>query len=195
MNQNQQKAYARIEKIKEDFNKLRDRFLKPKIKEIRKNLYEIKNKKLSESELKEIEKNLFELEESLSKLKKYYDHDDVKYIGMRDVGNLFNQSTDKDYYKPIKTKSAFNSNYIEYESNGDKDEILSPKKYLDTIRPYLSDIMNYHKSPKKLRVYSSNEVFDYETQYEEWKIQLTMSILFRPMVLMRPVICIQKVII
>ena len=55
---------------------MRDRFLK----EIRKNLYEIKNKKLSESELKEIEKNLFELEESLSKLKKYYDHDDAKYI-------------------------------------------------------------------------------------------------------------------
>ena len=61
---------AKIEKIKEDFNKLRDRFLKPKIKEIRKNLYEIKNKNLSESELKEIEKNLFELEESLSTLKK-----------------------------------------------------------------------------------------------------------------------------
>ena len=60
---------AKIEKIKEDFNKMRDRFLKPKIKETRKNLYEIKNKNLSESESKEIEKNLFELEESLSKLK------------------------------------------------------------------------------------------------------------------------------
>ena len=45
---------AKIEKIKEDFNKLRDRFLKPKVKEIRKYLYEIKNKNLSESELKEI---------------------------------------------------------------------------------------------------------------------------------------------
>ena len=54
MNQNQQKAYARIEKIKEGFNKLRDRFLKPKMKKIRKNLYEIKNKNLSESQLKEI---------------------------------------------------------------------------------------------------------------------------------------------
>ena len=49
---------AKIEQIKEDFNKLRDRFSKPKINKIRKNLYEIKNKKLSESELKEIEKNL-----------------------------------------------------------------------------------------------------------------------------------------
>ena len=52
---------VKIKKIKEGFNKLRGRFLKPKIKEMIKNLYEIKNKNLSELELKEIEKNLFEL--------------------------------------------------------------------------------------------------------------------------------------
>ena len=49
----------------------------------------------------------------------------------KDVGNLFNQSIDKDYYKPIITSSAFNSNYIEYESKGDKDKILLIKEYLD----------------------------------------------------------------
>ena len=37
--------YARIEKIKKDFNKLRDRLSKSKIKEIRKDLYWIENKK------------------------------------------------------------------------------------------------------------------------------------------------------
>ena len=42
--------------IREDSNELRDRFLKPKIKEIRRNLYEIENKKnLSKSKIKEIE--------------------------------------------------------------------------------------------------------------------------------------------
>ena len=55
-------------------------------------------------------KKVKEIEKSLSVLKKYYDHDDAKSIGIRDVVNLFNQSTDNDYYKPIKTKSAFNSN-------------------------------------------------------------------------------------
>ena len=49
---------AKLRKIKEDFNKLRDRFLKPKIKEIRKSLYEIENKSFSESKTKEIEKNV-----------------------------------------------------------------------------------------------------------------------------------------
>ena len=46
------------------------------------------------------------------------------------------------------------------------------------IRPYLSDIIKDHKTPKKLRVHSSNEVIDCETQFEEWKIQLTISINF-----------------
>ena len=48
---------GKIEKIKEDFNKVRDRFLKQKIKEIRKNLYEIKHENLSEPETEEIKKN------------------------------------------------------------------------------------------------------------------------------------------
>ena len=39
--------------------------------------------------------------------------------------NLFNR-IDKDYYKPIKTKSTFNSNYKEYKSRGDNDENFSP---------------------------------------------------------------------
>ena len=37
---------ARIKKIKKGFNELRDRLSKPKIKEIRKDLYEVENKKL-----------------------------------------------------------------------------------------------------------------------------------------------------
>ena len=104
---------ARIKNIREDVNKIRYRFLKPKIKEIRKNLYEIENEKnLSKSKIKEIEQNLIELEESLFKLNKYYDSDDIEYKGIRDVENLFNgvafnHSTDEDYYKPIKTNSAF----------------------------------------------------------------------------------------
>ena len=72
----------------------------------------------------------------------------------------FNQSTDEDYYKPIWTKSAFNGNYIEYESKGDKNKNLSPKEYLDMIRPYLSDMITDNKTQG------------------EWKIQLTLSINF-----------------
>ena len=57
-------------------------------------------------------------------------------------------------------KGAFNNNYIQYESKGDKDKILTISEYLDMIRPYLVNIIN-----------------DYKTQ-SEWKIQLTAAINF-----------------
>ena len=41
--------------------------------------------------------------------------------------------TDEDYYKPIKIKSAFNGNYVEYERKGNKGKSLSPKEYLNMI--------------------------------------------------------------
>ena len=50
--------------------------------------------------------------------------------------------------------------YIQYESIVDKDKNLSIKEYLDIIKPYLSDIINDHKTQG------------------EWKIQLTMAINF-----------------
>ena len=82
---------ARIKKIREDFNKLRHRFLNPKTEEIKRHLYEIENKKnLSKSKIKRIEENLLDSEKSLFKFKKYYDYDDIEYRGITDVGNLFN---------------------------------------------------------------------------------------------------------
>ena len=172
---------AKIKKIREDFNKWRYEFSKSKIKKIRKHFYEIENKKnFSKSKIKEIEENLLELVESLSKLKKYYDYDDTKYIGIRDVKNLFNQSTDEDYYKTIKTTNGFDNknSYIEYESKGDKNKNLSPKKYLDMIRPYLSDIINDQKTHEVWKVHSANKTIDYKTTLGEWKIQLSMKVNF-----------------
>ena len=68
--------------------------------------------------------------------------------------------SEEDYYEPVRTSNAFNNSYVEYESNRDKEKILSVKKYLDMVKLYLSDIIN-----------------DHETQ-EEWEIQLTMEINF-----------------
>ena len=69
-----------------------------------------------------------------------------------------------------KTKNAFNI--------WDKDKKLSAKTYLNINRPCLSYIMNDYKTFKKLRVHSSNEVINYQTQFGECKIQLTMPINF-----------------
>ena len=155
----------KIRDIREDFNKSRYEFSKSKIKDIRRNLYDMNNKKnLFKSKIKKIEENLYKLEKGLSKLKKYYDYNNTEYIGIRDIENLFNQSTDEDYYKPIKTTNGFynKNNYIEYESKRDKNKYISPEEYLDMIGPYLSDVINNHKAHGKLKVHLGNKVIDYE---------------------------------
>ena len=70
------------------------------------------------------------MEENLSKTKKYYDYDDSEYRGIGIVRDLFDLSIDDDYYEPILVKSAFDGNYIQYESQGDKAKNLSIGRYL-----------------------------------------------------------------
>ena len=123
-----------------------------------------------------MKKNILKLEKSLSKLKKYHDYDDIEYRWIRDVRNPFNLSTDEDYCKPIRTSSAFNGSYNEYQSKEDKTKILSIKEYLNLIRPYLIDILNDHKTQGEWKVHSSNKVIDYTTQ-GKWKIQLIITML------------------
>ena len=79
-----------------------------------------------------MKKTLLELEKNIFQLKRYYDFDDIEYEGIRDMGYLFDLSIDEDYYKPMITNEAFNSNYIKYESKGDKDKTLFGG-YLDII--------------------------------------------------------------
>ena len=137
---------------------------KSKLNEIRRNLYEIENEKnLFASKINEIGRNLFELEENLSKTKKYYDYDDIEYRGIRNVRDLSDFSIDEDYYKPIITESSFNNNYIQYESKGDKGKKLSIKKYINMIRPYLSDAINDHKTCDLVRCYYGNKTWVEET--------------------------------
>ena len=73
---------------------------------------------------------------------------------------MFDLSIGEDYYKPIIVNTAFNNNYIEYESREDKDKILTISEYLDMIGSYLVDMINDYKAKS------------------EWKIQLTMVINF-----------------
>ena len=153
------KNKTRIEKIREEIKKLQGKCSRQELKEIKKNLYEIENKKgLSPS--KKSKKYLKKLEERIYELNTYHDYDDVEYRGIKDISDLFDFSISEDYYKPIIVKTAFNDNYIQYESKGDKDKILTISEYLDMIRPYLVNIINDHKTQR------------------EWKIQLTATINF-----------------
>ena len=54
---------------------------------------------------------------------------------------LFEQKDDYYYFKPKRVSNFWNNNYIEYESNGDRNRNLSLHKYLDKNKPYVRDII------------------------------------------------------
>ena len=97
----------------------------------------------------------------------------------RELHKIFRVLLDpeKYHYKPVKTINAFNNNFIQYESVGDKEKNLSIKEYIDIIRPYLSNIINNHKTQGEWKVHSGNIITDHKTQ-GEWIIHLTMAIKF-----------------
>ena len=144
----------KLKDIKKFFSKLRQKFPKEEIDKFRKMFYNIKNhKNLYTSEIKEAEKNLAELEEGIQSIKFFdddYNNENKNIYGIR---RLF------DAFKSKKTDDGFDfrrNNYIEYISEGDEYKNLLSEEYLGTIRPYLKDLINDHKTSG------------------EWKIQLEM---------------------
>ena len=125
------KNKTRIDEIREENKELGHKLSRKELKEIKKNLYEIENK-TGRLKSKKTKKYLDKLEERIYKLNKYYDYDDDKYRGIRDIKDLFDLSIGEDYYKLITVNSAFNNNYIQYESKGDK--ILTIEEYLSMIK-------------------------------------------------------------
>ena len=91
------KAVAKITKIKDYKRMSEDELLKA----------------LEESEKPKTPKTIKEIR------KENYDSDKI----IRDLRAL--HESDEDYYEPKKINGAFNDNYVEYESNGDKDKRLS----------------------------------------------------------------------
>ena len=152
----QPKNKKRIDSIREDFKNLSYKLSKSELKEIRNNLYNIE--KTKQFNLKKTNKRPIDLEKKLLESKKYHDHDDNEYRGIKDIKDLFKLSIDEDYYKPVLLKSGYNNNYVQYESKGDR--ILGIHEYLTLIENYLRELINRYKNKG------------------EWKIQLTGAINF-----------------
>ena len=104
--------------------------------------------------LKNTDRYLKNFKKYLEKLQKY------QYNITYGLDYLFNELDEGDYYEPREVKSAFDGSYMLYESRGDKDSKLAIYEYFDIIRPYLRDMIDNHKARG------------------EWKIQLTMRIIF-----------------
>ena len=105
--------------------------------------------------IKQSEENIIKNIRNLFKLKK--ENQAIKDRIIRDIKSLFEK--EEDYDKTIREGNAWNNNYIEYESNGNKNKILSIKEHHDETKPHLKDVI---KNLQKSYV---------------WKIQLTIEII------------------
>ena len=92
-------------------------------------------------------RNLFRVEE---------ENKSIKYRIFRYIRKLFGHRGD--YNKPLSVGNFLSNNYIEYDSNGDTNKILSVQEYLNKVRPYLKDITNDLKKS------------------DTWEVQLTIAI-------------------
>ena len=78
---------------------------------------------------------------------------------IRDIKTLFLQ--EEEYYcKAVIITNVMNNDYIEYESNSDRNKNVSVKQYINVIKPYLKDM-----------------IIDLQIS-DMWKIQLTIAINF-----------------
>ena len=77
--------------------------------------------------LKNIDRYLKKLNNDLKKLQKY------QYNITYGLDYLLNEVNEEDYYEPKEINSAFDGNYVLYESKGDKDNMLAIYEYFDKI--------------------------------------------------------------
>ena len=113
-NKKQQKIMSkneeRINTIRQELKDLSYKLSRSELKELKKNLYNIEERKQFES--KKTKRYLDELDKKILKLDKYHYHNDYEYRGIKNIQNFLKLSIDKDYYKPILVKSGYNNNYI-----------------------------------------------------------------------------------
>ena len=83
------------------------------------------------------EENIIKSIRNIFKLKKPKKNEAIKDRIIRDIRTLCKQ--EDGYYKQIRVVNFWNNNYIEDESNGDRNKNLN-KEYLNKAKPYLRDI-------------------------------------------------------
>ena len=105
---------------------------------------------------REIKKNIMKDIKKKFSIKK--ENKSIKDRIIKDIKLHFGQ--EDDHYKIVRVSDFWDSNYIKYENNGDKNKNLLVILYFNKLEPYLKDFINdLQKS-------------------DTWKVQLTNAINF-----------------
>ena len=110
------------------------------------------DKKISNTNDEDFIENIKDL--SNNKLDKKINNNNTNDDFIENIRDLFSILD----YEPLLIKTGFDNNYLEYMSNGNNS--LSFNEYLESITPYLYDLINVYKAKG------------------EWKLQLSAEISF-----------------
>ena len=111
----------------------------------------MENSRPEEEEIIKDMKNLFRLKKELNYtviknmrdlFRQKKETKTIKDRTVRDIKNLFEHEEEKNFYKPVTVSNFWSNNYIEYESNRDRNKTLSVEEYLNKTRLYLKDFIN-----------------------------------------------------
>ena len=61
---------------------------------------------------------------------------------------FFHQEEEENYYKLVRVSNFWSNNYIEYESNSDRNKTLSVEEYLNKRRPYITTNLKNSETQK-----------------------------------------------
>ena len=79
----------------------------------------------------------------------------IKDRVIRDIRNLFEHEEEQNYYKVARVGNFWRNIYIEYESNGDRNNVPSVEIYLSKVRPYLKNIISNRKKSYMCKIQST----------------------------------------
>ena len=94
-------------------------------------------------------------------MKKYYDYGDIEYKGIRDMRNLINLPIDEDYDNQQKVMMLLKAIILNMKVKEIKIKYCQLKSM---TKPYLSNIINDHKTQVKWKVHSDNTESNYKSQ-------------------------------
>ena len=93
-------------------------------------------KKIKKNEIKkQLQDNVIKSVRNVFKLEK--ENEVIKDRIIRDNSNLFDEE-EENYYKPVRVGNFWSNNYIEYETNSNRNKIVAFKEYLNELIPRLS---------------------------------------------------------
>ena len=186
---NQTKSQRELIKSQQKLKKQRRLIKSQQTKEIRNHLYNIDTNKLDNNSNK-LDNNNNNNNKSDNNSNKLYNNNSNKLDNnnSKKLDKKINNNNNDDFIEnirdlfnivncePLLIKTGFDSNYLEYRSEGNNS--LSFEDYINLIKPYLNDLINVYKTKGEWKLQLSAEIsfISQKSDSDETRIMYTRSL-------------------